>query len=801
MDRYEGYIGKVLDGRYKILELVGVGGMAFVLKAEDLVMNRIVAIKILNDQYNGDEQAEKRFINESKAVAMLSNKNIVCIYDVAIFPDIKYIVMEYLDGITLKEYIDNKQNLNWKEACLYITQILKAIEHAHSKDVIHRDLKPQNIILLKNGEIKVTDFGIAKTPNMAPITVTDKAIGTVYYISPEQAGGKETTVASDIYSIGVMLYECVTGKLPFIADSPVAIAMMQINDTAVPPHEVNPEIPIGLSQIIMKAMEKDPAQRFKDVHSMLNAITYVVKNQDVIFNNTLSAEGEESPEYIDINMVDTGEIGEYSIPEPDLKAKEPENNLEETKEEKKLKRKKKREERQSHSLFPVISGVFFAFMIVAVIVGGYVLIKWVPTLFAAEPTEEFVVVDLKGRIYNDALKVELEKEKYIITIKEAEFPMYEYMEIVEQDPVPGPKIIASGICRITLTVNTYNGELKVPNIKYMTETEAIRLLRQYGIEKYNVKRISDPYANEGQVIRTDPQIGDPINSSQEILIYVCEGSGVTTAQSTPNVVGDSVENAIKKLEDAYYTYEISWVKSNEPQGKVLTQSVSPYTTNLPAWTVVKLEVSQQSTDVKVPVLNNLTLEQAKSALETIGLVLGEISYNPNSPMEIGRVCGQSVAENTYVEIGTVVDIVISGTLNTDADPVPSVVGLNKDMAQIMLINSGYAVTIEFRDVISGNADIVLEQSIPANTTGLAKDTPITIIVSRLATTVTVPDLFGLTLNEVIVKLTETGLQLGNYEYDPLSIFTPGTVVEQSILHGEVVDINTVIDIVISGPES
>ena len=311
MDRYNAFIGKVLDGRYKILEVLGVGGMAFVLKAEDLVMNRIVAIKILNDQYNGDEQAEERFINESKAVAMLSHKNIVSVYDVAIYPDMKYIVMEYLDGITLKEYLNNKGALPWKEACIYVGQILHALEHAHGKGVIHRDIKPQNIILQKNGEIKVTDFGIAKLPTDSTLTVTEKAIGTVYYISPEQASGKETGFYSDIYSTGVVLYEALTGKLPFVADTPVSIALMQINDEPVPPEQIKEDIPLGVSQIVMKAMQKDPAARFATAHGMVKAIDCVLRDPQVVFtDNAVAAENSTDKRLININNIETGEIEE-----------------------------------------------------------------------------------------------------------------------------------------------------------------------------------------------------------------------------------------------------------------------------------------------------------------------------------------------------------------------------------------------------------------------------------------------------------------------------------------------------------
>ena len=230
MELYDKYVGAVLDGRYKIEQIIGVGGMAVVFKAYDMLMNRAVAIKMLKEEIAGEEESVKRFVNESKAVAMMSHRNVVSIYDVNVREDIKYIVMEYIEGITLRNYMTKRGCLTLREIISYTEQILLALSHAHSKGVVHRDIKPQNIMLLKSGIIKVTDFGIAKLPNAETVTVTDKAIGTVYYISPEQASGQVIDRRSDLYSLGVMMYEMGTGELPFTADTPVSVAMMQIND-------------------------------------------------------------------------------------------------------------------------------------------------------------------------------------------------------------------------------------------------------------------------------------------------------------------------------------------------------------------------------------------------------------------------------------------------------------------------------------------------------------------------------------------------------------------------------------------
>ena len=263
------YIGKKLDGRYEIRELIGVGGMANVYKAYDVLENRVVAVKILREEYMNNDEFMRRFRNESRAISLLDHPNIVKVYDVIFSNRIQSIVMEYIDGITLKDYIEQEHVLRWKEALHFTVQILRALQHAHDKGIVHRDIKPQNIMLLSDGTIKITDFGIARFSRSSTKTITDKAIGSVHYISPEQASGAFTDARSDIYSVGVMMFEMLTGKLPFEADTLVSVAVKQIQSQPALPRSINPDIPEGLQEIVMRAMQKDADKRYQSAAEML----------------------------------------------------------------------------------------------------------------------------------------------------------------------------------------------------------------------------------------------------------------------------------------------------------------------------------------------------------------------------------------------------------------------------------------------------------------------------------------------------------------------------------------------------
>lgn len=654
MNDYSNFIGKILDKRYKILELVGIGGMACVLRAQDLVMNRIVAIKILNDEYNGNEQAEKRFIDESKAVAMLSHKNIVSIYDVAIYPDMKYIVMEYLDGITLREYLDNKGALPWNEACIYILQVLRALEHAHSKGVIHRDIKPQNIILQKNGEIKVMDFGIAKIPTSAAMS-GEKAVGTVYYISPEQASGKETGAYSDLYSVGILLFEAVTGTLPFKAASPMAIAAMQVNDEPPNPRDLVLSIPVGVSQIILKAMTKDTNGRFRSAHSMSKAIEWVLRNPEVIFS--LSGENGSTigdTSVVSIDMIDTTEIKPYgedeiaqSLGKKAVSDKEKEQKKKELEEEKKKqkaskkkkKKKKKRKIVHGSTVFPVIAGIFFPFLLVALSLGIMLGVTFVKSLFFADDnTVTAVFPNLVGKEYDSELVSRLKNGSYGATFEIAKNavtysnnPSFENGHIISTEPSSNTIKKAEGndgkatFYFTSIVVNRIETTATMPNVIGYLRTDAkVRLTNFYGIDASCIEFVeeTDPKYNvlyDNQITRCSPEPGTPYNPGDTIVLYVCTRQDSAQTGEMPNCVGLDGEFAKRLCEYNRYTVEIIEVPKLNGENKVVSQTIAQGTIS-PNNTVVQLTVETEM--VGMPELRMDTLYNAIAYLDAAGL-----SYN------------------------------------------------------------------------------------------------------------------------------------------------------------------------------
>ena len=672
-NKYQSFVGKVLDGRYKILELVGVGGMAFVLKAEDLLMDRTVAIKILNDEYNGDKQAEDRFINESKAVAMLSHKNLVSIYDVAIYPDMKYIVMEFLDGITLKEYLDKKGVLPWKEACIYTVQILRALEHTHSKGVIHRDIKPQNIVLQKNGEIKVTDFGIAKTPHETLSPASERAIGTVYYISPEQASSKETTFASDLYSVGIMLYEMVTGVLPFTADNLLEIAMMQINDEPRNPRDINPSIPVGVAQIIKKAMEKDPTNRFSSAHNMLKALDMILRNPAVTFSlgNDYPA-GEKLPyNVVPIDSIATSELEPY-----DDGAGTASDRPRQVKKKKRIVKKRRAKTRkESRSLLPVISAVVLSFLLICLSCGVYYLIYALDWTTGASNSTEVTVPNLTGQIWSDELESKLLSGTYdssgikfkVLKVIEVQKNGYEDGEIIEQDPVAyhiGKLPDGQAFFEITsLKVNEIREDIVVPYLAgYTYKTAEIKLKEMgFAVEK---ELVYDDYAFTNQVIRTEPAYGSLLESGSTITVYVSMGRNATTALAVPDLTGLSLTEAKAALERAMLSLGIvTYTFDGNMDNTVMDQSVKAGTERLTTWAPIDIVISGKKdgteyTEGIMPDLFGMTVEDAEDLLIRLGLVPDQYTEIYSSDYEAGTVCGQSIDAGMEVSYGDKIDLVI-----------------------------------------------------------------------------------------------------------------------------------------------
>lgn len=559
------YIGKRLDGRYEIHELLGVGGMAYVYKAYDNIEKRWVAIKILKEELAGNSDFLRRFRNESKAIAVLSHPNIVKVYDVSFGDRIQYIVMEYIDGITLKQYIEQQGEIKWREALYFTVQILRALQHAHEKGIIHRDIKPQNIMLLEDGTIKVTDFGIARFSQAETQTMTDKAIGSVHYIAPEQARGGYINDKADIYSVGVMLYEMLTGQLPFVADNAVSVAIMQMQAEPTPPSRINPSIPKGLEEITMHAMEKNPAQRFPSAADMLEDVERFRRNPEIVFRYGEQVDRAYAGTSADIY----GNVQQNAAPQKYNDNYEYEEEYVRS--------------QNSNRASKIIVGIVAAVVFVAVIVGiGYLVkgkransgsgfLSFLPGFSTSSTTsDEIVLPNFVGKIYASDIEGNSEYADLTFEITYGNVPSKQPGEVLRQTPAAGMTVKKGKT--VSLTVNGEAEQVVVEDVKGYKQQDAYDALKALNLSP-KIQAVADDDTAVGYVVKTDPAADSTVSTGTTVTIYVSSGPSKESAV-IPNIVGYQYSAAKEELEAAGFVVTAEYDdESDKDENTVL--SVSP----------------------------------------------------------------------------------------------------------------------------------------------------------------------------------------------------------------------------------
>ena len=546
-------IGKKLDGRYILLEQIGNGGMAQVYRAQDLANGRIVAVKVLKEQFMDNEEIVQRFKNESRAISMLDHPNIVRVYDVSVWDKTQFIVMELIEGMDLKQFMmQNGGKLTWKETVKFAEDTLQALQHAHEHGIVHRDIKPQNIMLLKDGSIKVMDFGIARFSRSGVHTATDKAMGSVHYISPEQARGDVTDAKSDLYAVGIMMYEMLSGQLPFDGESNVAVAIKQISEEARPLKELNPEVPEGLAAIVHRAMEKNPGKRYESAQAMLEDIAQFKENPSIQFA------------YQYMNNTPT----RYMDAVKDKRSSKPSGSSEQA-----VPKKKKKKKGLSHYVLPVLAGMAFAFLLGSAILVYMIFHFSGNTLF--ETREDVELPNFVGKTVEEILDNREYTSKFVFTVKESYRTDYEAGDIYDQNP-KGGKIVKEGH-EVILRVSKGVQIVEIPNVVSYTKEEAVETLTAIDLSVM-VSYETGSDVPIGQVIRTDPAAGTQLSTGQQVKVYV-SAEKVDNMRTVPNLVGLASADEAKKLLNQYTLTlgTVTEVESELPFGTVLDQSVAPDT--------------------------------------------------------------------------------------------------------------------------------------------------------------------------------------------------------------------------------
>ena len=654
------YIGRLLDNRYEILEVLGVGGMAIVYKARCHRLNRLVAIKILKDEYSKDEEFCRRFRAEGEAVAMLGHPNIVSVYDVSNTGVADYIVMELIDGISLKQYMEKKGVLNWKETLHFAIQICKALEHAHSRGLVHRDIKPHNIMVLKNGSVKVTDFGIARVMSKSN-TLTKEALGSVHYISPEQAKGGRVDDRSDLYSLGTVMYEMITGRPPYDGESPVAVAIQHINGGARMPSTLNPNIPGGLEQIIMKAMAHEPGDRYASATAMLYDMDEFRKLPSLLFDYNLPPidavinlkSKQPAPKTVAERTAEAGSP---------LRRRETGRNLDLRQKStaraalarSRMRRRSKEEydDDDSHSRTATIAVIACSVVAIAAIVIFLMLL-----LGGGGNASQLVMVPtLVGKNYENY------KTSGDIVLSEPEFvydESFEKDQICYQSHKPGEKVEKGTIVYIKVSKGP------APEIRYMdnlvnqTQDVAKTFLNNKGIS-FLVQMENDDTVEKDHVIRTNPAAGEEIKEGQTVILYISMGPEMKEAK-VPSVVNQSLETAKTILNMQGVKIDIQVKEENNDtvpvDGIIRTEPAAGEMMKTGDTVIIYISLGPKT--AKMPNLVGKDLQAALEMLEYAGFT--NVSYDEyvenTAPRD--QVLYQSVEMNEEIPLNTKIQLKLS----------------------------------------------------------------------------------------------------------------------------------------------
>lgn len=706
----DNFCGKRLDGRYEIREIIGVGGMAVVYKAYDNIDDRIVAIKILKDEYLTNEEFKRRFKNESKAIAVLSHPNIVRVFNVSFGDRLQYIVMEYVDGITLKEYIEQQGVVNWKEAVHFMGQILAALQHAHDKGIVHQDIKPQNIMLLQDGTIKVTDFGIARFSRMDSKTTSENAIGSVHYISPEQARGEMTDDKADIYSVGVVMYEMLTGQLPFQSDSAVSVAIMQLQQDPKRPREIVPTLPLGLEQITIRAMQKNPNDRYRSAAEMLMDINEFKRNPAVKFNYTYFVD-QEPTKYVRT----AGATARNQV----------------VAEEQQVETEKRAINKTTAIMMGAIAGfVVLVLIIVAVLLGLKNQKVEVPN---------FVSLNYYDQIENNPEYT----DNFTFKLEFTESSTLDDGTVTDQNPTASEKVKKG--TEVTLTIVQKDSIVIDSSILSMNEEQAKSYLMSRGLVPTIMPEYSETIA-AGLVIKTSPEIGSSVRTGSEVIVYIATDKQETV--KVPEIEGCSREVAEQLLKASDLEVgTVTEVDSNLEKGMVVEQSIEK-DTKVPVGSKIDFTVSngipsESSVDITItlPSVN-------KSGILKI-YINSELFYTSGELYLDGATKTYTLtgkgADGTYkvmiddilVQQGKVdftkIPAVLSDVENVafdNTEVLPNVVGSTKDIALDDLNNAGFTVVKVVEEVNEKPAGEVIAQSPTSDgTTKISTSTEIVITVS------------------------------------------------------------------------